>query len=292
MREDPLYNIISSDSDRKFGPYTLAEIADMVASHEVSWETWCLRVGDGEMVSVAELFPVKDTEASISSNECLEALDDSLEGDDSEVENDEEVSDQISWEDGIWYAGEDADAGQTTNEGHADEPLMDSDEVIIRLHPSIFGYPKLLWLVVIGAAVAAGTLLLTGVVSIEKPMKMVAWAAGMSSVGLVFLLLVIRMFDNYYVTRSRVEVVSGIIAKSSKEVRVSDVRRIDVAERGLLGLLNVGDVLLSSAGTGGFDVEFRYVKGAHGIKKVIRRVQKNPEAPKRFLITGSKRWLR
>ena len=67
---------------------------------------------------------------------------------------------------------------------------MDSDEVIIRLHPSIFGYPKLLWLVVIGAAVAAGTLLLTGVVSIEKPMKMVAWAAGMSSVGLVFLLLV------------------------------------------------------------------------------------------------------
>jgi uncharacterized membrane protein YdbT with pleckstrin-like domain len=109
--------------------------------------------------------------------------------------------------------------------------------------------------------------------------------------GLSFLvLLILRSFDNYYITRSRAEIVQGVIAKSSKEVRLSDIRRIDVDKRGWLGLLNVGDVKLSSAGTGGFDVVFAYVKAGHKLKKVLRRVQKEPMASKRYLLHG-KSWL-
>ena len=296
------YNIVSGDSDRKFGPYSLEEIAAMLASREVSLGTWCIRVGDGEMVSVAELFPGRGaSELDREREEEIEAGDSGEDEDEDEeaseqieCEDGEEELEQVPWEDGVWYAEDDEEETYEDDKRGAasDGPVVDLDETIIRMHPSIFGYPKTLLLTVACGLLAGMSLILSGVVGTTEPFRMLTWGAAIVGVLSFGLLLLSRTFDNYFVTRARVEVVRGIIAKSSNEVRVSDVRRIDVDKRGLLGLLNVGDVKLSSAGTGGFDVVFRDVRGAHRIKKIIRRVQKDPYSTKRFLVTGSKRWQR
>ena len=165
---------------------------------------------------------------------------------------------------------------------------MDADEIICRLHPSILGYPKLLAttiIIIMGSVLVLVLGPLIGISGDSLP------TMGFVLAALTFvLLLILRRFDNYYITRTRAELVHGMFSKSSKEVRLSDIRRIDVDKKGLLGLLNVGDVKLSSAGTGGFDVIFANVKAGHRIKKVLRRVQKEPQASKRYLLHG-KSWL-
>lgn len=301
MAQVARYNILSGDSDRKFGPYTLEEIASMLASGEVSLQTWCICVGDGEMVSVAELFPGRtaDPPEEMPPVDMRRKSDDAFDEDESqedyedyEEDEEEDPLEEVPWEDGVWYAEEEENAEDDEEVYDEGAPTIDMDEVIVALHPSIFGYPGLLLGAFFFFIVAMGTLVLSGVFHYTEFLKLVGWGAGLASVLSVVLILIIRSFDNYYVTRSRAEIVQGIIAKSSKEVRISDVRRIDVDKRGLLGLLNVGDVKLSSAGTGGFDVVFKYVRGAHRIKKIIRSVQKNPHSSKRQLLSGGRLWRR
>lgn len=269
-----VYNLI--DGGRKYGPFSKEELAAMLESGEIVFATLCIRAGDGEIREVAELFDKRK-----------EPKEEEVEDEDEDYEDDFE---EVAWEDGIWYADEDEDDDYTDEPaGEAAQSELDSDEVICRLHPHIFGYPKLLGTVIL-LVVGSLTLLVLGpmIGLSDDSLSM----GGFGLAGLTFgLLLILRSFDNYYITRSRAEIVQGMIAKSSKEVRLSDIRRIDVDKRGLLGLLNVGDVKLSSAGTGGFDVIFAYVKAGHKLKKVLRRVQKEPTASKRYLLHG-KSWLR
>lgn len=273
-----VYNLI--DGGRKYGPFSKEELAAMLESGEIVFATLCIRAGDGEIREVAELFDKRK-----------EPKEEEVEDEDEDYEDDFE---EVAWEDGIWYADEDEDddytdepAGEAARKAALSE--LDSDEVICRLHPHIFGYPKLLGTVILLVVGSLALLVLGPMIGLSDDSLSMG---GFGLAGLTFgLLLILRSFDNYYITRSRAEIVQGMIAKSSKEVRLSDIRRIDVDKRGLLGLLNVGDVKLSSAGTGGFDVIFAYVKAGHKLKKVLRRVQKEPTASKRYLLHG-KSWLR
>ncbi len=267
-----VYNLI--DGGRKYGPFSKEELAAMLESGEIVFATLCIRAGDGEIREVAELFDKRK-----------EPKEEEVEDEDYEDDFEE-----VAWEDGIWYADEDEDDDYTDEPaGEAAQAELDSDEVICRLHPHIFGYPKLLGTVILLVVGSLALLVLGPMIGLSDDSLSMG---GFGLAGLTFgLLLILRSFDNYYITRSRAEIVQGMIAKSSKEVRLSDIRRIDVDKRGLLGLLNVGDVKLSSAGTGGFDVIFAYVKAGHKLKKVLRRVQKEPTASKRYLLHG-KSWLR
>lgn len=269
-----VYNLI--DGGRKYGPFSKEELAAMLESGEIVFATLCIRAGDGEIREVAELFDKRK-----------EPKEEEVEDEDEDYEDDFE---EVAWEDGIWYADEDEDDDYTDEPaGEAAQAELDSDEVICRLHPHIFGYPKLLGTVILLVVGSLALLVLGPMIGLSDDSLSMG---GFGLAGLTFgLLLILRSFDNYYITRSRAEIVQGMIAKSSKEVRLSDIRRIDVDKRGLLGLLNVGDVKLSSAGTGGFDVIFAYVKAGHKLKKVLRRVQKEPTASKRYLLHG-KSWLR
>ena len=284
-----VYNLI--DGGRKYGPFSKEELAAMLESGEIVFATLCIRAGDGEIREVAELFDErKEPKEEEVEDEDYEDEDEDEDEDDEESENDE--FEEVAWEDGIWYADEDDDysdepEGEAARKAALSE--LDSDEVICRLHPHIFGYPKLLGTVILLVVGSLALLVLGPMIGLSDDSLSMG---GFGLAGLTFgLLLILRSFDNYYITRSRAEIVQGMIAKSSKEVRLSDIRRIDVDKRGLLGLLNVGDVKLSSAGTGGFDVIFAYVKAGHKLKKVLRRVQKEPTASKRYLLHG-KSWLR
>ncbi len=287
----PAYNLISGD--RKYGPYTRHQLAAMLADGEIDLDSLCIRVGDGEIQHIHELFekpgappsrrPVltpRPAPASVMEEIAGdESTDRSGRATDSDRENDDP----------------DEEEEEAEEEPASDEPLervpppreRDPDEIICSLHPSILGYPKLLVTALALGALAGASHLLGP--QLDFAPSFVDTPLGLAAAASFALLLVLRHFDNYYVTRTRAEVVRGIIARSSNEVRISDVRRIDVDKKGWLGLLNVGDVKLSSAGTGGFDVVFRHVRGGHRVKKILRRIQKNPTAPRRQL--AGKTWI-
>lgn len=85
--------------------------------------------------------------------------------------------------------------------------------------------------------------------------------------------IIARQHRDYYVSGERVEVEWGIIGRSSKEVRIVDIRSMDVHEKGLLGFLGIGNLDVSSAGSEGVEVQFRHVRKPHRIKELIRQLQ-------------------
>ncbi len=87
-----------------------------------------------------------------------------------------------------------------------------------------------------------------------------------------------RYSTDYLVGEDRVEKVWGLLGRSSREVRICDIRNIDVHMRGLKGLLGVGTVDISSAGGNEVEVSFRDVRGAHEVKQLVRQLQRDAEA--------------
>jgi hypothetical protein len=99
-------------------------------------------------------------------------------------------------------------------------------------------------------------------------------AAGWLSGGLWLALTLLRRSSvEYRVTTRRVEVQRGLISKSSQEIRIPDIRAINVRKTGFSGLLGVGDLSFSSASGGAEDVNFPQASGAHRIKNQVRRLQ-------------------
>jgi uncharacterized membrane protein YdbT with pleckstrin-like domain len=92
----------------------------------------------------------------------------------------------------------------------------------------------------------------------------------------VFLLLWIRLdraSRKYTVTSKRVSVEFGIIAKSSNEMRIQDIRSINLHTTGLSGLVGIGRLEFSSAATDDADVIFWNVPGAEKIRDQVRALQ-------------------
>lgn len=83
-----------------------------------------------------------------------------------------------------------------------------------------------------------------------------------------------RYSRDYIVTYERVELIWGIIGRSSKEARICDIRSIDVYEPGLKGLLGLGIIDFSTAANAGIEVQFKDIRGAHAVKDLVRKLQK------------------
>lgn len=131
-------------------------------------------------------------------------------------------------------------------------------------HPSwlAFTKPLLLSLLLLGCAIAA----------IQFGGKY--FIIGLALSSLTFCCTIIaRQHRDYYVSGERVEAEWGIIGRSSKEVRIVDIRSMDVHEKGLLGFLGIGSLDVSSAGSEGVEVQFRHVRKPHRIKELIRQLQ-------------------
>jgi len=92
--------------------------------------------------------------------------------------------------------------------------------------------------------------------------------------SLILLAAVLHLLrTQYYVTTARVEVISGLLARSSRELRVADIRAINVERRGLIGLLGVGTITFSSAAGSQDDVVFRNVWRPGVLKTLVRKLQ-------------------
>jgi hypothetical protein len=96
--------------------------------------------------------------------------------------------------------------------------------------------------------------------------------------GLFCGLAIHRYASLYLVTSRRVEFVEGLVARSSREVRIVDIRAINVSRKGLRGLIGVGTVEFASAGGDDVEVAFRDVWNAAGIKRLVRSLQDQDSA--------------
>jgi len=77
----------------------------------------------------------------------------------------------------------------------------------------------------------------------------------------------------YTVTNKRVAVDYGIVNRISNEVRISDIRSINLQKTGFTGLLGIGRVEFSSAATDDADVIFWNTPEAEKVRDLVRSLQ-------------------
>jgi hypothetical protein len=135
-------------------------------------------------------------------------------------------------------------------------------------HPTVFTYWKSL---LVAAAMALGGYYGS---TYSGYLGVIGWF--WASLTVVYV-LVDRSTRDYIVTSVRVEIVKGLFSKSSTEVRIDDIRAINVRTKGLLGLIGIGTVEFASAGTDVVEVAFKDVWRAHKVKVIVRRIQDQRE---------------
>ena len=105
----------------------------------------------------------------------------------------------------------------------------------------------------------------------------ILWGAR-AALGVIALLLIgwiqiDRSRRRYAVTNKRVSVEYGIISRTSNEVRIQDIRSINLSKKGFSGLLGIGRVEFSSAATDDADVIFWNTPDAEKVRDLVRSLQ-------------------
>lgn len=137
------------------------------------------------------------------------------------------------------------------------------DELLYAGHPSIMCYPGSLLSVVLGAT--AGVWL----IPFNSIFSLASFALSVS--GLAFLSLM-RFTSDYQIMPKRIEVMTGLIARSSNEIRIEDIRAINVSCRGISGIFGIGTVDFFTTGDAP-EITFRKIWAANKVKALVRRLQ-------------------
>jgi membrane protein YdbS with pleckstrin-like domain len=161
---------------------------------------------------------------------------------------------------------EEIEAAAPAEDEEDDFDYSASGEIILHhAHPSWLGYTKALFLCLL-LTIAAGLLL---VIQLEYAIIAILCAAStLIAVGIS------RFSHDYIVTRERVELIWGILGRSSKEARICDIRSIDVYESGIKGILGLGTIDFSTAANAGIEVQFKDLRRAHIVKDLVRKLQR------------------
>jgi len=88
-----------------------------------------------------------------------------------------------------------------------------------------------------------------------------------------------RSRRRYSVTNRRVSVEFGLISKQSTELRIADIRSINLTTTGLSGLAGIGRLEFSSAASDDADVIFWNTPNAGKIRDLVRSLQTSSSAP-------------
>ena len=98
----------------------------------------------------------------------------------------------------------------------------------------------------------------------------------MLALGALVLLIWIfldRSKRKYTVTNKRVSVEFGIVSKTSNEIRIQDIRSMNLTKKGISGLAGIGRLEFSSAATDDAEVIFWNVPGAEKLRDTVRSLQ-------------------
>jgi uncharacterized membrane protein YdbT with pleckstrin-like domain len=105
----------------------------------------------------------------------------------------------------------------------------------------------------------------------------ILWGVRAALVVIALLLIgwiqVDRRRRKYAVTNKRVSVEYGIISRTSNEIRIQDIRSINLRKSGFSGLLGIGRVEFSSAATDDADVIFWNTPDAEKVRDLVRSLQ-------------------
>lgn len=265
----PVY--VLKDGSR-LGPFTEEELLEMVDDGTLTYEDVCLRAGRIETERLHQVLDwEEDRDFALGSDpdETPKPEEDELfpaeEEDDEEAtwEDEPEAFDSETSEGDDWFEGNEPEESPRSSRTPASPPT-NPNLVLYAGHPSALSFPKTLTFIAlaIGAGIYARThhpaWLLAGLVA---ALFGVSW------------ILLQRAMQLYLITPRRVEIVTGLVAKNSNEVRIDDIRTINVLTPGLRGWLGVGTVEFASAGGSAVEVSFANVQAAHRIKGLVRRLQ-------------------
>jgi hypothetical protein len=139
------------------------------------------------------------------------------------------------------------------------------ERILFHGHPSWLSYSKGLFLAVL--------LAVAGALAVPFGPRYVLLGFLCSSATLTCVGLA-RYSRDYLITEDRVEVLWGLIGRSSKEVRIRDIRSIDVRESWISGLMGLGSVDFSSSANAGVEVAFDFVRKSHRVKELVRQLQR------------------
>ena len=99
------------------------------------------------------------------------------------------------------------------------------------------------------------------------------FAPGVAGLLILVYIGIKRARQLYIVTNRKVEVQTGVIVKNSNEVRVKDIRSINVTKHGLAGFIGIGSVEFSSAATDRAEVIFVNIAGANRVRDLVTNLQ-------------------
>ncbi len=105
-----------------------------------------------------------------------------------------------------------------------------------------------------------------------------SWSPSLLAIGLLAgmtLLLIVtlrRRGIRYVITHGRVEIITGLLTKSSREIPIAEIRAITVAHQGLTSLLGMGSITFSPP-PGTPDITFHGVWFPGRLKSRVRRAQ-------------------
>ncbi len=137
------------------------------------------------------------------------------------------------------------------------------ERLIYKGHPSILTFPLSVLVLLIGA--------IGGVWSYQIDFKLTMLGYSLALAALIRITW-IRYSHDYRIRTRRIELVTGFLARSSKELRISDIRSINVTCRGLIGILGVGTVDFLTSGDEP-EITFRNIWAAQRVKTAVRRLQ-------------------
>ena len=127
----------------------------------------------------------------------------------------------------------------------------------------------------IGSLLAGGLVVLVGVGVV---LGTGAAGAGFAIIAIAAAFLVVpyvkTLASEFSVSSERAVQRTGLISRSTSEVELSDVRNVQVSQGALQRLLGVGDVLISSAGQGGFEIRFVGIADPQGVADTVRQARK------------------
>lgn len=103
------------------------------------------------------------------------------------------------------------------------------------------------------------------------------WGILLLIVGIGFFIILNILVDRarrvYIVTNRKVIYQFGLFAKSTSEVRIQDIRSINVTKRGIAGLMGVGSVEFSSAASDRAEIVFYNIPDADSVRDMVRHFQ-------------------
>jgi hypothetical protein len=144
-----------------------------------------------------------------------------------------------------------------------DSIFIDGERLLYAGHPSIASSPLALFFVVGGIT--------GGIWLYALDLVFTAAGFGLALLGLAWLSFM-RFTQDYRITPRRIEVITGFLARSSNEVRIEDIRAINVTCRGFTGMIGIGTVDFFTSGDSA-EVTFRKIWAATKVKALVRRLQ-------------------